>query len=217
MTCPQDFGREGRHSRNADGCVHGPGREFMRLSRVLFGGFRGPLVTGPGTNDQGGRRHGRVDRNRGKRRDDDVVLAQQVEAGQHRTQNGAADIAAIKEAQPGHAARRGLHPPCNRRQRRTHQERRGKQTDGRHNAANQNAAEAVTRPSRIDVTHERHAVKDQDPDEPDPQFEHGINRQGMMTPRNQAGQQQTSQTHSAHEGPQKNSQRNRRGADDQTQ
>ena len=38
-----------------------------------------------------------------------------------------------------------------------------------------------------------------------------------MTPGNQAGEQQTPQTHSAHEGPQKNSQGYRRGADDQTQ
>ena len=121
MTCPQDFGREGRHSRNADGCVHGPDRVFMWFGRILVGGFRGPHVTGPGTNDQGNRRHGGIDRDRGKRRDDNVVLAQQVEAGQHCTQNGAADIAAIEEAEPCHAARRGLHPTGNRRQRRTHQ------------------------------------------------------------------------------------------------
>ncbi len=52
-----------------------------------------------------------VQRHGHKGRDRHVEHAQQVEAGEKAADHGARDVAAIKEAQPGHPARRGFHPP----------------------------------------------------------------------------------------------------------
>ncbi len=143
--------------------------------------------------------------------------AQQVKTGEQTAENRAGNVASVKKSEPGNSSRRGLDPARHGGQRRPHQQGGRHQTDPGHHTTDDDSPETAPAHGRVDLGDPGHPEQNGDADGADPQLEHGIDAQGMMPSRNQAGKQITAQAHSSHVGAEQNAQGNRGQADDQLQ
>ena len=94
--------------------------------------------------------------------------AKQVEAGEQAADDGAAGVAAVEVAEPGHALRARLDPARHRRQRGAHQNRRRQEADAGGNGAEEQADWTRTAPRGIDIRKDRHTKEDEQPERADP-------------------------------------------------
>ena len=143
--------------------------------------------------------------------------AQQIKSSEQAAENGASEIAPVEKSQPGNAAGGGFDPARNGGQRRAHQQGWWQQTNGADDGAQQNGRGAHAAVSCVEPGDAWQRKPERDAQDADPQFEERINAKRMAAGRNPTGQKNAAEAHAAHEGPEQDPQRNRRGPDHQLQ
>ena len=209
---PQHLRGQRREARNADGDVH----RRAPAARSRPGRPRPSAPTCAVMRDSIRRqsRDDRVERDGDVGRDGHVVHAQQVETGQQAADDGAADVAAVEVAEPGHAARRRLHPARDGGQRRAHQERRRQQADRRDDRAHGDVAAADPDVNAVD---ERHAEQQHQAHDADAELEDGVDLERMLLRVHVPRQQIAAEAHAAHERAEQHAERDRGRPDHQLQ
>src|SRR6186713_1497351 len=87
----------------------------------------------------------------------------------------------------------------------------------RHQAAQQEAAEAVPAPDGVDAADQRHGEEQHDTHDADAELERGVDPQRVPAGRDVTGQQEAAQAHPAHEGPEQHAHRHGGRAHEQLQ
>ena len=109
-----------------------------------------------------------------------------------------------------------LNPARDGRERSAHQKSGRQQADGAHNGAKQDRRAAVANAGNVDPINQWHADADQKPADADAQFDGAVNEHWMIPVLGEdARQRETAEAQAAHEGGEKNAERNRGRADDE--